>query len=353
MVLNNSRVIQRSGFYLKKFRARQCLKLLQAIIQITSIEQLKSIPRLAQMYEDLGKDDVAKRMLQTYITRLEPIARDNPTIFEIWLVIVRCATMTKDYDQAREIIQDAVYQTVRDQTVRERLIRLLANVSVQEADNFDSVDDLDSYKGRLFALCNAIRTDPRSREAYVRLIDYAAPETLVEEKAIWLRDSIIGCPNPAVIHVILGIQDIKDGNFVQGQKHWRIADQQFDLAQYIVNNMIELAISEKPDTFGNALDMITVALELFPEQAALYQTRGLYYKNNQEYDNAIKDLEYAVEKIPTLIPARQMLMECYEATGNEEKVTETQVQINEMIRKLDDAQRAAVQAFLDRQNAKE
>ena len=203
-----------------------------------------------------------------------------------------------------------------------------------------------SVKERLNALCEAIKTNPRSRDAYSRLIDYAAPETLQDEKAIWLRDAILGSPNPAVIHVILGMQEIKGGDFVQGQKHWRIADQQFDLAQFIVNNMIELALAEKPEAFGNLLDMITVAMELFPDQAALFQTRGMYYLDNQQYDKAIEDLEYAVEKMPRLISARTHLKEAYEGNNDQENADRVQNEIDMLVAELDDAQKRIIEQFL-------
>ena len=178
------------------------------------------------------------------------------------------------------------------------------------------------------------------------MIGYAAPNTMQEEKALWLRDSILGCPNPAVIHVILGMQQIKAGNFVQGQKHWRIADQQFELSQFIVNNMIELAVTDMPDEFVEILDMITVALELFPDQSYLYHTRGMYYEKHKQYPEAIEDLEYVIEKLPNLFTARKLLLDCYKATNEDEKAELVQVEIDRMIRELDETQRAAIEAFL-------
>ena len=175
-----------------------------------------------------------------------------------------------------------------------------------------------------------------------------APESLQTEKSQWLRESIFGCPNPAVIHVILGMQEIKSGNYVQGQKHWRIADQQFDLSQYIVNNMIELAVTENPEVYGNLLNMITVAMELFPDQAALYQTRGLYHKNQEQYPEAIKDLEYAAEKMPSLISARTLLADCYRAIDDQENAQRVQLDIDRLIMNLDDTQRRMVEDFMRR-----
>ena len=313
-----------------------------------SLLQLRNVPRYVKMQQDLGREELAKQQLRSFISKIGQLTRLNSEMFDIWLVQVQCATMLKDYDLARQIIEDA-HQTVRDAETRENLIRLLSDVSVIEADEYKSIEDKENYQACLFALCEAIRTNPRSREAYSRLIEFAAPETLKDEKALWLRDSILGCPNPAVIHVILGMQEIKDGDFVQGQKHWRIADKQFELSQFIVNNMIELAVSEKPTEFGNLLDMITVALELFPDQAALYQTRGLYYKLREDYALAIKDLEYTVEKLPVLISARQLLMECYKATGDKEKAKLAQREIDKMVSELDEGQRAAVEAFMKQQ----
>ncbi len=313
----------------------------------TSLLQLKVIPKLVDIQQKLGEEDKAKQMLKVNMQKISSISRRMPDLFEVWVILVQCATMLKDFDQAEQIINEA-YQSAKSAEVRENLVNLLASVQIMQADEVTSIENKESYQERLFALCEAIKTNPRSREAYTRLIEFAAPDTLPNEKAQWLRESVIGCPNPAVIHVILGMQDIKAGDFVQGQKHWRIADEQFDLSQFIVNNMIELAVTDKPEVFGNLLDMITVAMELFPEQAALYQTRGLYYKNQQQFPEAIKDLAYVAEKMPSLISARNLLKECYLATNDQENAQKVQMEIDRLIMKLDEAQKKMVEDFLKR-----
>lgn len=313
----------------------------------TVLAQLQVIPKLINMKQQLGEEELARRLLKSYIERISSISRKFPDVFQVWVILVQCATMLKDYDQAERIINEG-YQTAKTAEVRENLVNLLASVQIMKADEIKSIEDQDSYQKRLFALCEAIKTNPRSREAYSRLIEFAAPDTLPEKKAEWLRESVIGCPNPAVIHVILGMQEIKRGDFVQGQKHWRIADQQFELSQYIVNNMIDLAITDKPKEFGNLLDMLTVAMELFPEQAALYQTRGLYYKNQGQFDEAIKDLSYAAEKMPTLISARTLLVQCYQAVGDQANALKVQLEIDKLVSKLDDAEKKLVEDFMRR-----
>ena len=307
--------------------------------QLVSLMQLKSIPRLIQMLRDLGREDDAQRQLKSFINRIRPLARQVPDLIDVWYVLVKCATMMKDYELAEEIIEDAIYQTVSDSGVRDNLKHLLAEISIIRADDIESIDDPESFKQKLFALCEALRINPRLASAYSRIIDFAAPKTLQQEKKLWIRDCIIGCPNPAVIHVILGMQEIRDGDFVQGHEHWKIADNQFELAQYLVNNLIEIAVTERSEEFGNLLDMITVALELFPDQAALYQTRGMYYKKKKQFQEAINDLQFAVEKLPNLIQGRQELVECYTAIGDTKNASSVQRDLDKLVQKLDDNQR--------------
>ncbi len=319
--------------------------------EFVSFSQLQNIPRLVQMQQELGRPELAKAQLQDFVRRIRQITRYNAELLDVWVALIRCATLLKDYDMAENIIENA-HQTVQDAMTRDNLIRLLADVSVLKADDFESIEDKENYTGRLYALCEAIKANKRSQAAYSRLLEYAAPDTLQEEKAFWLRDAILGCPNPAVIHVILGMQQIKAGNFVQGQKHWRIADSQYGMsqAQLIVNNMLERAVHEKPDEFGDMLDMITVAMELFPDQAGLYQTRAMYYETKNQYPEAIKDLDYVIEKMPSMFSARQLLLECYQAIDDQENADRVQQDIDQFVSELDQNQQLIVQQFL-RQNA--
>lgn len=313
---------------------------------IRSLIQLKAIPRLIELKQKLGEDAFAEQFAKDSINRVERLALRNPDLYELWFVLVRCATLTDDFEKATELV-DTGFQLAKDPQVRENLIRLMADTWIVRADKIESIDNLENYRERLFALCEAIKTDSRSRDAYVRLIEYADPNTMTRERAVWLRDCILGCPNPAVIHVILGIQEINDGDYVQGQKHWKIADQQFDLSQFIVNNLIEHAVSHRAEDFGNLLDMITVAMELFPDQAALYQTRGIYYKNNERFQEAIEDLNYTVERMPKLISARTMLRDCYEAIGDEENTARVNQEIDRMVGDLDEDDRVLAERFLE------
>jgi tetratricopeptide (TPR) repeat protein len=340
-------LIGMSEIYEKKNDLTTASDFLRRVVQMewTNLVQLRVIPKLVKMQQEMGKEEEAKRMLHANMETITTYSRRFPDLIEIWATLVQCATMLKDYDQALDII-DQGYQTAKTAEVRENLLGLLAAVHIMKADEVTSIEDKDSFQERLFALCEAIKTNPRSRDAYTRLIDFAAPDTLADEKARWLRESVIECPNPAVIHVILGMQDIKNGDFVQGQKHWKIADEQFELSQFIVNNMIELAVANKPEAFGNLLDMITVAMELFPDQAALYQTRGLYYKNQKQYAEAVKDLEFVSSKMPSLISSRSLLKECYLALDDQSNAQRVQAEIDVLVNKLDDAQRKMVEDFM-------
>ena len=90
--------------------------------------------------------------------------------------------------------------------------------------------------------------------------------------------------------MLLGMREISKGNISEGEKHWRIAERQFEGTQIIINNLIDVAVNERPKEFNHLLDMITLGIELFPNQPNFYQTRGVYLMKQGAFENAIDDL---------------------------------------------------------------
>jgi hypothetical protein len=115
-----------------------------------------------------------------------------------------------------------------------------------------------------------------------------------------------------------------------GEKHWRIAEQQFSSTQIVVNNLIDVAAKDRANEFANMQDMITLGIELFPDQPIFYQTRGVYLKNHGRTEEAI----------------HQHLADCYAVLGNPEKVAEHEGLLKQKLNQLDEADRKLVEASI-------
>ena len=142
------------------------------------------------------------------------------------------------------------------------------------------------------------------------------------------------------------MQEISKGNVSDGEKHWRIAEQQFSSTQIVVNNLIDVAAKDRANEFANMQDMITLGIELFPDQPIFYQTRGVYLKNHGRTEEAIQDLLYASEQMPNMVALHQHLADCYAVLGNPEKVAEHEGLLKQKLNQLDEADRKLVEASI-------
>jgi tetratricopeptide (TPR) repeat protein len=331
-----------------------------------TLNQIRAIPQLIELQLELGNEAQAKRHSEYVTARLLPIARKNPEVFDLWLTVVRCSVLIKNHDEALDAVKEAL-QLSKDKTVKRSILQLASMIYLQKASSFQDMSDRQQYIQRLNGLCEAIRLNPTDKAVFLKLLDYvnSGPSTAprieqtsgrttaldfssVEE--IWLRDAIIGSPVPGVIHALLGMRAISAGKVSEGEKHWRIAEQQFVNTQIVVNNLIDVAAKNRPEEYPNILEMITVAIELFPEQPVFYQTRGVYMKNQGNLEAAVADLNYAMEKMPQMISLHQYLILCYELLGDEQKVTEQRILMEEKLSQLDDNNRKLVEASFARLN---
>ena len=202
----------------------------------------------------------------------------------------------------------------------------------------------EEFRGKLFALCEAIISEFRIDDPYKKLIPLFAKESVSSDQEIWIRDAISGNKDvrvAGIIHILLGIREIDDENYSEGEKHWEIANQQFQFSQYAINNMIRNYASEKELAYEKKLEFLTVALELFPQQTAFFYTRGNYHKEAKNYELAIEDLEFAAKRFTKVLDLFHSLAECYEELGNTSKAAEHNRTADNLIAEIEAQRRRA------------
>ncbi len=332
--------------------------------------RLRAVPKLAELEMELGINDPDRR-LDNEIIYLQSLARKRPEIFEIWVAIVNCAILRKDYQQAADIVTEGIRLIEEDDSKR-NMLELASLIYVEKSDDFTDMSDRNQYAFRLNSLCQAIGLNPTNRIIYLKLLDFIAEksppaassgqndETKPSDQAsgtvldfsvsdaLWLGDSIVGSPVPGVIHALLGMREISKGNVREGEKHWRIAEKQYGRTQLIVNNLIDVAAKERPNEFSNMLDMITLGIELFPDQPVFYQTRGVYLMKQGKTEDALKDLLYASQEMPNMLSLHKYLIECYEKLGQPDRALEQKKLLEESLTLLDADERRRMKASLER-----
>ncbi len=324
--------------------AREALEKVVSQRRLSNIYQVIAMPRLVSVCVELEDEQTARLAYDHATSQIGKLARANPDVFELWLSLVRCSVALKEYDRASDFIREA-YRTVKDKEVRQKTVRLASLVFLQQADDFPDLTDESQFRLRLFALCRAIQTNPRDADIYLRLLDYIDVEE-GEQHDRWLRNSTDQCPIPSIIHIILGTREIIRGNIVNGQARWDIAQQQFGTTEMVIHRLLSFAVNEDEKYAQDSL--ITKAIEMFPEQYRLYETRGALARKADNYSQAITDLEVVIKHHPELLTAHEMLADCYEKVGNNEKSDFHRKKIEELLEELEEKEREALQKVLEK-----
>ena len=317
----------------------------------TRIEQVMAMPQLVDIYVKLGDDAGAKRTLNSAVNRVAMIARRNPEVFEIWLSLVQAAVAMKEYEQAQEFIREG-YQTVQTRETRLKIVRLSSLVFLQNADDFKLMRNEQEFRLRLFALCNAIKANPRDIGIYQRLVEYIDIDAGQPEREAWLQNSIVGqspedkCPIPGVVHILIGTREIIRGNVVEGQEYWRIGQHEYKTAQLVVHRLIAVA-AQSEEGFPHVDEMVSLAIEMFPDQPMLYETRGAIHKKEGRIEDALLDFNVVVERIPDSITVHQHMADCYVALGNEAKAEYHASRVKEILEELDAEQQKVYEQILN------
>ena len=338
--------------------ARGSLESLTAFRSFNRMEQVQAMPQLVDICVKLGDTQGAQRNLLAAEDKVTRIARLNPEIYEIWFSLVQCAVALKDYEQANKFIRSG-HQNVKSQETRRRIMQLASLVHIQEADDFMDTTEENSFRERLFALCKAIATNPRDAQTYERLVEYIDVDLDPERRDVWLRNAILDCPIPGVVHILIGTRELLRGDVSAGKTSWDIAQHQFGTTEFVTHRLLSVAIRRKPE-YGET-NLLNAALLLFPDQYMLYETRGTIKKRRadelstagekpkatEEYLSAIADFKIVLEKVPDLITVREQIKKCYEMVGDSANMQIHADRVAELMDQADEKQRALYERVLD------
>ncbi len=327
--------------------------------------RLMAIPQLVELQFELGYRDEAEARLRSEIAVLLDFGRKYPNVYEVWLTAIRCKISLGDYLGAIAIAKEGS-QSVSDSMIRQKINQLASQVYAKRASDFKNMNDRADYQMRLFSLCKALQMNQSNRDVYVQLLkmieepgressipseqpaDLASVNREISDREMWLKESVVGGPEPAVIHALLGLQAISAGDFSAGKLHWRIAERQFGRSQIVINNLIDIAAKDFGSEFNNVLEMITLGIELFPDEAVFYRTRGVYFMTQEKWEDAIRDFVYTTGEMPNMIPIHQYLVECYERLGDSKNVHEQKIILEEKLSQLTQDERKRIEAAIKR-----
>ena len=311
--------------------------------------QLTAVPKLIKLLIDMDKKPEAIARLNLILKKFMPLVRRNPDVVDFWRIAVASCVLVGDYDEANAILEEAVGLS-RKPEVKMALEQMSTALVVEKANTFTDLKDRRQYLDRLNLLCVAVVKHSQNRVIYQKLLEYVNAKANPDLDIAWLEESLIESTQPGVVHILLGLDKITRGDVLTGQKHWRIAEQHLPVTPTVINNLMEVAISDNPDDFDNLLDLVTLAVELFPNAPMFYQTRGLYYKKMKRLPEAIADFKHAIESLPKNLLVRKLLIECHDEFGETELANEQRRGVNKILEELNEDDRRLAEQFMNQIN---
>jgi tetratricopeptide (TPR) repeat protein len=329
-----------------KHEIKEAIKYLTEVTQgNVTMNQIRTIPRLAELRLKLESIESVYPMLSEAIIQMEPLAQRYPDEVQIWASMIQSAVLAEDYQRALDIVRMGV-QTAKNPDVKSQIVSFASKIYLKEAAQYKNVVEPKLFRRKVDILCQAINVNPNDREVCGELLSLIAGPQKVNPE--WVRDSIIGARLPGLVHCLLGIMEISKGDVLIGEKHWKIAEKQFPKSNIVINSLLFIAVSKRADDFPHLLDMTSLAIEMFPQQSTLYLTRGIHLFNLERYQEAIQDLLVANEKLPELIRSEQYLIKSFEKINDESNAAKHRFRLEERMGAMDARQRKLVEESMRR-----
>ena len=307
-----------------------------------SIGQILQVPRLLKIKRELGSQEGAMERFDNLFQEVLKLSRNLPKDLKlkIFIALRDSALSVQDYDRAVEIMQQA-FQTFDDTNLKQAFVRTSAKVLLLKAQQMTDFDDREEFLGHVGAICMSLNANPGERGAYEILINVIAKIKDSDQNMTWLKESLLDSPKISLTHLLIGLAMIREGDIQDGKNHWKIAFRLEKIAQTILNNIIDVASSDKESRIEEILEINLIALEMF-DQPMLYQSLGMNYLRTGKTEEAVKNFEAALKLQPALIRSHHHLVQCQETLGDVEKARFHQDKLDEYLDKLPPQQRALI-----------
>ena len=264
--------------------------------------------------DDSGMRGWAERAVKYYRDKVEKAKTDSPADRLAW---GQAVAMQGDYAEAIQIL-DAGRKRSGNQIYASALADLYASwadqVARQEPRNMGS--RLRLVQQGLECELNNIRL----LKLLLALSHLEGPEAKTARET--LTNMLAEGGSSAMLHFILGSDAWQQGEKEQARKHFTLA---FELAPdlpVVANNMaLLLALGDPPD-LPRALGIAQPLVEKFPDQPHFRDTRGQILVKLGRWDEAVKDLEFALPRLDDKGATHTALAQAYRNLGLRELAAE-------------------------------
>ena len=183
-----------------------------------------------------------------------------------------------------------------------KLLRAPIPDQQQVVDLWLEAAELDQSEDSLLQLASALYKDRDKAPIYAKVL-----ETLCQSPRA-----------PAALLTAVGTEAAKNENFEEARQFLAAAVER-DEADHVAWNNYAWVLSEGEDPqLDEALIAVNRALDLKSDEHRFRETRGQIYLRLQRWQEAVDDLEFAINGLPSLGTIHQSLAKAYTALGQEE-----------------------------------
>ena len=268
---------------------------------------------LAFLLASLGQNEEALRAAQRARDHLRTRLAANPNDDQARLGLASVLTNLGDFDGAMRILSEGAALRP-DGPYQQALAAALINRFDQVAAQAGQTDPQQIELLRL-----ALRHDPNSQEALLRLIDLGQGSAADRKQAQELLQTLLvgGYATPFV-HFVLGSRAWEAEKPERALFHLERAYELDSALTPVANNLAWILAHADPPDLDRALTIINSVLEHSPRDANYLDTRGQILVKMQRYREALDDLERALPGLPRNVALHEALSVVYRNLGQEQ-----------------------------------
>ncbi len=244
--------------------------------------------------EERGQHSGSEVELEAAKNQFQDLVKADAKDMTARLRLGELLTALGQFDEARQVLKAGYVED------RKRFGPAVAQVFLADHDNLLRTGA--SPFERLQRLKFAVRSDPKCVEAVRRLAFFGeepgTTENTRNEAKEYLENMVTTGQEAAIAHLALGSKAWTDNKPREATRHLTSAYDLDPSMSVLANNLAwVLAHGEEPK-LESALAVIDTVLEKHPHIAAYRDTRGQILVKMQRWDDALKDLQFALREMP-------------------------------------------------------
>lgn len=261
---------------------------------------------LAKLRDHLGQSEQARQDLQVARDYLTREVEAHPEDEELRVKLSRTHLATGEHRKAIELLEEGLALD-SNESLRQEMANTYTHL-------YDQLQDTDGAAVGLELLKTALEYDPHSHRALLRLRDFGGEHE--EQARKLLEEMIVTGQATALAHLVLGMKDWEAENTEQAIWHMEQAHKLDPSLAGLANNLAWMLAHDQTDPDPErALQIIDSVLESHPNDLAYVETRGQIYVKLERWNEAITDLERALQVFNGDVGVHEALATAYDNLG--------------------------------------